>query len=96
MAANKKDDGQLPTSVKNLYFRTPHEMSAYFVMAINDIEFFDKRGIIRDFRTLYSEFIQTYYQYQKLTPKDKNRLLRKLSQYYYKTKEDDEQIREDE
>jgi hypothetical protein len=81
------------TSAINLYYRTPHEMSAFFVMVVNNIDFFDNHGIIKDFRTLYSEFEKEYNkitlnQYEKLTKKDKNNLLRKFSQYYYKIKED--------
>jgi hypothetical protein len=98
MMAHQKDkiDSPVPTSAKKLYYRTPHEMSAYFVVAINNLEFFNKKGILRDFRTLYSEFKDVYQGYKYLTPKDKKDLDRKFSQYYYKTKEDDEQIKEDE
>lgn len=71
------------------YFRSPHEMSAYFVTAVNMINFFrDKEELfLRDFNDIYEEFKDTYQGYKYLTPKDKKILARKLSQYYYKLKE---------
>ncbi len=71
------------------YYRTPHEMSAFFTKALNTINFFrdDNEMILRDFRDIYEDFKDTYQGYEYLTPKDKNILARKLSQYYYKMKE---------
>jgi hypothetical protein len=74
---------------KKLYYRTPHELSAYFVETINNIEFFydTAKTIFRDFKDVYEEFKEKMAGYEKLTPKIKKILARKFSQYYYKMKE---------
>jgi len=71
------------------YYRTPHEMSAFFTKALNMISFFrDKEELIlREFQDVYEDFKDNFQGYNYLTSKDKKILLRKFSQYYYKMKE---------
>jgi hypothetical protein len=74
---------------KKLYYRSPHELSAYFVKTLDDINFFrDKKELIlKDIHDVYAEFEEKFDGYDYLTPKDKKMLARKFSQYYYKLKE---------
>jgi hypothetical protein len=73
----------------NTYYRTPHEMSGYFVKVLDKMNFFtdESEMYLRDFKDLYEEFIENFQGYERLTPKDKKMLARKFSQYYYKLKE---------
>jgi hypothetical protein len=76
-------------ALTTLYYRTPHEISAYFVEVLEEINFFrdESEMYLRDFKDLYEEFVEKFQGYEYLTPKDKKILARKFSQYYYKLKE---------
>lgn len=71
-----------------LYVRTPHEQSAFFVEAINKIDFFDETGNMLNIHEAHKIFSILYNGYDYLQPKDKIKLGRKFAQYYYKIKED--------
>lgn len=86
-AENKEDINPFnDPEVRRLYYRTPHEQSAYFVQTIRNIEFFDDEKI-RNIHETYRTFKMLYPQYHILTPKDKRKLAKKFAQYYYKIKE---------
>ena len=75
--------------ISKAYYRTPHELSAFFVKTLNYINFFydETEMNLKDFHTLYDEFKENFQGYDYLTSKDKKILARKFSQYYYKLKE---------
>jgi hypothetical protein len=89
LAKDYSDNETYSDKFKKRYYRTPHELSAFFVKTLNDINFFydEKEMNLKDFHTLYDEFKENFQGYDYLTSKDKKILARKFSQYYYKLKE---------
>jgi len=88
--ASNKSDQEISRAEAINYFRLPHELSAFFINAINDINFFDNKNKIRPLKDVYKDFIDAFGSWEVLTPKIKKMLVRKLSQYYYKIKEEHE------
>jgi len=76
---------------RKLYYRAPHELSAFFVQAVDGIDFFydEAETVFRDFRDVHDEFKEKMKGYKYLTPKIQRDLARKLSQYYYRIREGD-------
>jgi len=86
--ASYKTDGKW---IPKKYFRTNHELSAYFVSIIDNIKFFDDNNKIKDFNTIRVSFSNMAFgMWGFLTPKIQKMYMRKLSQYYYKIKEQHE------
>jgi len=77
------------TCLAKSYFRTEHEMSAYFVKALDEMDFFyDKAKLnFKPFSVAYDDFKDIYTGYDLLEPKDKKRILRKFTQYYNRMKD---------
>lgn len=89
MKSSKKAEDYLSNTYIKTYYRTPHEISSYFVQTLNDMYFFmdEDEMYLRDFNDVYEEFKEKFQGYRYLTPKDKKILARKFTQYYYKLKD---------
>ena len=89
MSSSQEKDKFLNGPYMQTYYRTPHELSAFFSKTMNSINFFSDKNemYLRDFRDVYDDFIENFQGYQFLTPKDRKMLARKFSQYYYRIKE---------
>lgn len=73
-----------------LYARTAHEMSAFFVAAVRDVNFFygyASETDMKPFSAAYDDFKRAYNGYEYLGDKEKKILARKFSQYYYRIRE---------
>ena len=72
-----------------LYLRSAHEMSSFFVSAVNSLNFFYGKNEtdFKPFSVIYDEFKDAYEGYKFLGPDEKKRLARKFSQYYFRMKE---------
>ena len=72
-----------------LYSRTAHEMSSFFVAAVREVDFFYGKNEIdlKPFSVVYDEFKHEYDGYQYLGEKEKKILARKFAQYYYRIRE---------
>jgi len=73
-----------------LYSRTAHEMSSFFVAAVNELNFFygyASETDLKPFSVVYDEFKRYYDGYKYLGDKEKKILARKFSQYYYRIRE---------
>lgn len=99
ISQNKGGDLLDHSNLRRLYYRTPHELSAYFTQTLERIRFFEEYRapykVLRNFKDLYEEFQNIFQGYEYLTPKDKKVLARKFSQYYYKLKNEHENISEE-
>jgi len=83
-ARSKNDSSQ----EKINYFRSNHELSAYFTEKASQINFIKDDKFI-DFRLALSRFKDNLMgMWHHLTPKIQKNLIRKISQYYYKLKEE--------
>ena len=89
---SQKTEDQLATAQKKQdttkYFRSVHELSAYYTQIVAELQFVNEYQQLRDFKSIYYEFKEMWPQYDKLTPKIKKVLVRKLSSYYEKLKEE--------
>ena len=79
------------TRAETKYLRLHPEQSSFFVDAISQIMFFNNNQI-RNFNEIYKEFKEKYAigRWNQLTPKIQKDLLRKLSQYWHKIKDEHE------
>ena len=84
----KKKEDLSKNDTLELYVRSAHEISAFFIAAINDLDFFySKDTDFKSFKVMYDEFKSIYQGYDYLDEISKRILARKFSQYYYKIRE---------
>jgi hypothetical protein len=80
----------------DMYSRSSHEISSYFIQAIHSINFLDENTLnLKDIHDTWNLFKLNYSSYNRLTDKMKKDLARKFSQYYNKINDEYEKTIKD-